>query len=158
MFTDIFSTNIQQAKSTTNVGSHIDLCQVKPLEHKQKLVLMEYKNIVGLDEFVETVEAQRDISGLKSSPIFFQLNLSVYQKILPPNTDLSPFKSWGVLVCVSYEEGSAACLPMLLQKIPLNLQWSDMDFSCHQQKHCKQPLYLAGHAKMDHRKRFHVHQ
>lgn len=91
--TDIFSTKIQQAKSTTSVGSHIDLCQVKPLEHKQKLVLMEYKNIVGLDEFVETVEARRDISGLKSSPIFFQLNLSVYQKILPPNTDLSPFKS-----------------------------------------------------------------
>lgn len=75
MFTDIFSTYIQQAKSTTNVGSHVDLCQ--PLEHKQKLVLMEYKNIVGLDEFVETVDAQRDISGLKSSPIFFQLNLSV---------------------------------------------------------------------------------
>lgn len=54
---------------------------------------MEYENIVGLDEFVETVETWRDVGGLKSSPIFFQLNPSVYQKILPPNTDLTSFKS-----------------------------------------------------------------
>ena len=50
------STYIHQAKSTTDVGSHVDLCDVKSLGHQQKVVLMEYKNIVGLDEFVETVE------------------------------------------------------------------------------------------------------
>lgn len=63
MFTNIFSTYIHQAKSTTDVGAHIDLCEVK---HQQKMVLMEYKNIVGLDNLLKLQRPEETSVGSKA--------------------------------------------------------------------------------------------
>lgn len=92
MFTNVVSMYIHEAKSTIDVGSDVASVKLSSLEQQQKVVLMEYTRNEGLDEFVEAVEPWRDISGLWSSPIFFQIN-PVYQNILPLKADHTSFKS-----------------------------------------------------------------
>lgn len=53
----MFSTYTCQAKSTADAGTYVDLHEVKLLNYQQKEVILEYKGSVGLDGFVEAVEA-----------------------------------------------------------------------------------------------------
>lgn len=53
----VLNTYAGQAKATADAGSYNVLHEVKPLNYQLKEVLLEYKDHVGLDEIVETVEA-----------------------------------------------------------------------------------------------------